>query len=411
MISTNAAVGRLRRALNAGGRVAGRAGLGLVRLDARVLRDEARKQTGLDDFEDDGLFPEALDRVVRSLDTEAGLSLLGRIAAVQDLSRLLANRLRLVEDRRRFPAIAEEPIRRPLFVTGLPRTGTTLLHGLLAQDPANRAPLHWEMIYPSPPPGRFPETTTRRIGMAERQMRWFDLLAPELRRIHPLGACLPEECLIIHSHSGLSLQFQTSHHVPSYEAWLETQDLRESYAWHRRFLQQLQWRGPAERWVLKAPAHIFGLPALFAAYPDACVVFTHRDPLEVAPSLASLTTVLRRTFSDEVDPVATGREMTERWAGAIGRALRDRDTGVAPPEQFHDVLYVDLMRDPIGTVARLYARFDLPFTAVAEERMRRFLAANPKDKNGQHRYTLEMFGLDRDEEAARYRAYRERVGV
>jgi hypothetical protein len=412
MISTNATLGSLTRALNVGGRVAERAGLGLVRLDAQNLCTEARRRTRLEIFDDEeGVFEEALGRLLHSLETEAGLSLLGRIAARQDLVRLLANRLRLVEDRRRFPAIAAQRVQRPLFVTGLPRTGTTLLHSLLAQDPANRVPLHWEMIFPSPPPERARYTTDRRIAVAERQVQWFKRLQPDIRFIHPVGARLPEECLIIQSHSMLSWQFQTTHHVPSYEAWLEAHDLRLCYAWHRRFLQQLQWRCPGERWVLKAPAHLFGLPALFATYPDAGVIFTHRNPLEVAASLASLTTVLRRTFSDTVDPRAVGREMTARWSDALLRALVDRDAGVAPPSQFHDVQYIDLMRDPIGTVARLYAHFGLDFTPVAEERMRRFLAENPKDKNGQHRYTLAQFGLDRDEEAARYRSYRERFDV
>jgi hypothetical protein len=409
MSATGSPLASLTRALNSGGRVIERTGVSLVRLDAEALLGEARHRTGLEDF-GDGDFREALDRLLGSFEHEASLSLIGRIAARQDLTRLLANRLRLVEDRRRHPEIAAEEIRRPLFVTGLPRTGTTLLHGLLAQDPASRVPLHWETIYPSPPPERSRYLTDRRIEAAERQVRWFHRLQPDIRRIHAVGARLPEECLVITSHSFLSFQFQTTHAVPSYEAWLEAHDLRRCYEWHRRFLQHLQHRCHGERWVLKAPAHLFGLPALFAAYPDAGVIFTHRDPLEVAPSLASLTTVLRRTFSDGVEPVAVAGEMTARWAAGIERALRDRDRGCAPASQFLDVQYDDLTRDPIGTVRRLYTHYDLPFTPLAEERMRRFLAANPKDKHGRHVYSLEQFGLDREGERERYRRYRRRFG-
>ena len=229
--------------------------------------------------------------------------------------------------------------------------------------------------------------------MAERNLQWFHRLSPELRHIHQVGARLPEECLIITSHSFLSFQYQTSHHVPSYQTWLESNDLTPSYAQHRQFLQHLQWHCGGERWVLKAPAHVFGMRPLFAAYPDAGVIFTHRDPLEVAASMASLHVVLRSTFSDEVDPVQVGEELNARFADGIMRAMAARDAGCAPSEQFLDVQYRDLVRDPLGTVRRIYAHYDLPFTGVAEDRMRRFLGQNPKDKHGEHRYTLDLSGL------------------
>jgi hypothetical protein len=400
----------LARALRSGSRVLQRAGLPLVRLDAELFLDEARQRTGVDDFGDPG-FREPLRRLVADYDGEAGLSLLGRIAARQDVIRLLTNRLRMEWDRRRHPEIGAQPVRGPLFITGLPRTGTTLLHGLLAQDPAHRAPLNWEMMFPSPPPDRVHHHHDPRIAASERQLHWFYRLNPDFRRIHPLGARLPEECLIITSHSFLSFQFQTSHHVPHYQRWLEAQDLRPCYEAHRRFLQHLQWRWRGERWMLKAPAHLFGIRALFQVYPDAGVILTHRDPLEVVGSLASLTTALRSTFSDDVEPVRVGSEMTRRWAEGLDRALRVRDEGVIAAERFFDVRYVDLLRDPLGSVRRIYRHFDLALTRAAEERMRRFLAQHPKDKHGRHRYTLGEFGLDPDEEGARYRAYRERFGL
>jgi hypothetical protein len=395
------------RAFNSGGTVVGRS---VVRLDPGLLIDEARRRTGLSDF-GPGPLREPLERLMASYERDAMLTLIGRIAARQDTLRLLETRLRMQHDLRRHPEIAAEPVRRPLFVTGLPRTGTTLLHGLLAQDPANRVPLNWECMFPSPPPERRRYRRDRRIGRAERQLRWFHRLNPDFRRIHPVGARLPEECLIITSYSFLSFQFQTSHQVASYQAWLEEHDLGESYAAHRRFLQHLQWRCRGERWVVKAPAHLFGFPALFRAYPDAGVILTHRDPLEVVPSMASLHTTLRSTFSDGIDPVRTGTEVTRRWADGIGRALAARDAGCAPPAQFLDVWYTDLVRDPMGAVRGVYRHFDLPLTAATEDRMRRFLAENPKDKHGRHQYTLAQFGFDRDEELERYRAYRERFGL
>lgn len=391
-----------------GNRLLGRTGAGLVALDDRALLDECQRRWGLGDFGEDATLREGLRRLVASFENEAGLTLLGRVAARQDLRRLLENRLRMQEDRRRHPGIAAEEIRQPLFVTGLPRTGTTLLQGLLASDPAHRSPLHWELVFPSPPRAR---RADRRIAVAERQLRWFHRLAPEFRRIHAVGARMPEECLIATSYSLLSFQFQTSHFVPSYQAWLESQDLRPAYETHKRVLQHLQWGSSPRRWVLKAPAHLYGIEALFAVYPDAGVIFTHRNPLEVVPSMASLHAALRSTFSDTVEPFAVGEEVTRRWAEGIRRALGARDRGCAPPERFLDVHYADLVRDPIDCVRRVYAHFGLSLSPLAEESMKRFLQASPKDKHGPHRYSLEQFGIDADRERERYREYCQRFDL
>lgn len=380
-----------------------------VQLEPQVLLRDASARTGLHDF-GDAAFREPLERLLRSYDTEAGLTLLGRIAARQDTGRLLAHRLQLVAERQRHPELAAEPIRQPWFVTGLPRTGTTLLHGLLAQDPGNRAPLHWEMLYPVPPRGRRGRADARR-ELAERQLRWFHRLAPDFRRIHPIGATLPEECLIITSHSFLSFQFQTSHRVPTYQAWLEAQDLRPAYAQHREILQQLQWRQPTRHWVLKAPAHLYAIEAIAGVYPDAAVIMTHRDPLQVAASVASLHTTLRSTFSDIADPFEIGTEVCARWAEGMRRALAARDSGVLPASRFVDVSYDALVREPLGAVRQLYAQLDRELTPAAEERMRRFLAANPKDRFGRHHYTLAQFGLEPAQVRSTFASYCARFGL
>lgn len=380
----------------------------LVQLDRSRLLEEAERRSGLSDFGDSG-FLEPLGRLLDSFENESGLSLLGRIAARQDVLRLLVNRLQMEDDRKRQPEIAEEQITRPLFVTGLPRTGTTLLHGLLAQDPEHRAPLNWEVMFPSPPSAR--HRNDRRIELATRQLRWFHRLAPEFRKIHPIGALLPEECLIITSPSFVSFQFQTSHSVPSYQTWLESNDLRPSYEMHRRVLQNLQRHGRRSRWVLKAPAHLYGFEAIMAVYPDAGIVFTHRDPLQVVPSTASLHFELRSIFSDTVDPAAVGAEVCRRWAVGMERALAVRDAMPDAASRFYDVQYTDLVRDPIATVRRLYLHFGAQLSEAAESRMRSFLARHPKDKHGRHRYSLEQFGLDSDEVQRQYASYRERFGV
>jgi hypothetical protein len=391
--------------MNAGGRLLGRHAQ--AGFEEERLIDSAVRKTGLDDF-GARFFEEPLRRLVHSLESEACLNPLGRLAAREDLVRLLMNNLLMEENRKRNPTISVEEIRRPLFITGLPRTGTTLLHGLLALDPANRVPLTWETMYPSPPPDAATYHTDRRIRQVDRQIRWFRRMVKGFDRIHPVGAQLPEECLIIFSHSFMSYQFETTYRLPSYLEWLEGMDLGEAYLAHRRFLQHLQWRCPGERWVLKAPAHMFDFKAMFRAYPDARVVMTHRDPLEVTASNASLTATLRSAFSDEVDPFEVGPECSLRWAGAIERALLSRDRGCAPPERFLDLHYSDLVADPALAVRKVYQSLDLPLPKDMDEKVRAFLRSNPKGRFGKHRYGLEEFGLSRDEEERRYAAYRQR---
>jgi len=398
----------LVHAINAGGRLLGR--LGTARFQAEALIEAACRQTAFADFGDPS-FGEALRRLTESLEAEAQLNLMGRMATRYDLIRLLANRLRMAEDRKRNPAIPAEQIRRPIVITGLPRTGTTLLHSLLALDPANRVPLTWETMYPSPPPEASTYQTDRRISLVDGQLRWFHRLVKGFNRIHPVDARLPEECLVIFSHSLLSYQFETTHRLPSYLEWLEGQDLGPAYQAHRRFLQHLQWRCPGARWALKAPAHMFDFGAMFSVYPDACVVMTHRDPIEVAASNASLTATLRSAFSDHIDPREVGPECSRRWAEAIGRALRFRDQGGAPAERFLDLYYVDLTADPVGAVRKVYAHFGLPFPEGLAEKIGAFLRGNPKDRFGRHRYTLEQFGMTLAEETARYAAYRTRFNL
>ena len=400
----------LRGIVRGGGRLFESSGRRLVRLDAASLTAAARRRAKSSDFGEPGVH-EPLTRLLDSLENEAKLNLMGRVAAREDLTRFLANRLALERDRSLHPAIAAEEIRRPLFIAGLPRSGSTLLYNLMAQDPANRVPLNWEIMFPSPPPERTTHATDPRAARAERQIRWFQRLQPEFRKIHPIGARLPEECVVILSHTFLSFQFSSMYFIPSYQSWLERQDLRPAYHFHRRFLQHLQWRCRGERWVLKAPPHLPALDALFAAYPDASVILTHRDPLEVVPSVASLHAVLRSTFSNVVEPAAVGPEVSQMLVNDITRGIDALDRGCAPPGQVIDVRYTDLLRDPIATVQRIYAHFQLPFSAELAARMHRFPQEHSADKNGRHEYSLEAFGLDADTERRRYRSYCERFSL
>jgi hypothetical protein len=398
------------RVLNGVGGALRAAGLPLVRLDEASLVSRATRTTGLSDFGDDA-FRTPLRRLLEALEGEAALTLLGRLIARADLVRLLANRLRMVDARARHQGIAAGEIRRPLFVVGLPRTGTTILHELLAQDPANRVPLTWEVMHPSPPPERATRETDPRIAEVEKHFAGIDRLIPGFKTMHPMGARLPQECVALTAHDFASMVFSTTHRVPGYQRWLEGADLRWVYAAHRRQLQYLQWRCPGERWVLKSPGHLWALAALLAVYPDARIVQTHRDPLKVIASLTSLVALLRGLASERVDPLAIGAEWTERLAGGLERAMAVRAGGMPPEARVFDMHFADFVRDEIAMVRRIYAHFDLALSPEAEARMRRFLADNPKDKHGAHRYTLAAAGLDPDTERGRYAAYVERFAI
>ena len=400
----------LLRLINAVGRPLAKNGFSFLRLDETTLLDKACAQTGLEDFGDNS-FREAMRVLFRAYETEAELSFVGRICVREDSVRLLNNRLRLVADRRRHPAIAAEAIRRPLFITGLPRSGTTFLHALLAQDPAHRAPQVWEVMHPSPPPEKASYATDARITTTARELKWLDLLMPDFETVHLIDARLPQECIAITSHDFRSYTFESMYNVPSYRAWHDRQDKRPVYEFHRHFLQHLQWRCPGQRWVLKAPSHLLALEALLQVYPDACIVLTHRDPLKVLASCASFTEVLRGGFSDHIDKASLAQEVLQRWVEGSGLAVKYRQAPGNLQQQLFDVHYLELLRDPMSMVRRIYAFFDLELTGAAEMAMERFLRANPKNKGGVHRYSLEEFGLNPETERRRFQFYLDFFGI
>ena len=383
---------------------------GWVALDPVELLDRAVQRTGLSDFGDDS-YRAPLEVLLRAYDEESRLTFAGRMTARVNTLRLLEQRLWFEEYRKRNSEIAEQAVERPLFIISLSRGGTTLLHRLLAQDPANRTPLSWELMQPIPPPERDSYESDPRIAKAERELRMFErLLAPNLRAVHELGARLPEECLMIMAPSFRSFQFPSMHYVPSYQEWMERNDLGPGYAYHRRVLQHLQSRHRGQRWVLKAPAHIFGIAPIFATYPDAGIIHLHRDPLEVAASLTSLTVAIYAAFSEGIDPSIVGRDLVETLHSGLERYIRERDA-VDQPQRFLDLRYRELTADPVGTVRRVYDFFAIPLSAEAEARMRRYMSQNPQAKHGVHSYSLAQFGIDRDTENERFRPYRERFGV
>lgn len=400
-------IGAAVGALNAGGKAVRGAGLELPPLSSGSLRAAARRRARLEDF---GAWPidEPLDRLLKSYDDEAQLTTLGRIAVRELVVSLLENLLRLEAERKREPAIVERRIEAPVFIVGLPRTGTTLLHGLMSVDPANRVPRTWEVMFPA----TFPDTNEG-IAQARRatasRLAWANRLAPQFKKIHPIAPDLPQECIAITALVFSSIQFHTTHAVPSYEDWLESGAQTLAYDFHYRLLQHLEHRRPGRHWVLKAPGHLFAPAELLARYPDAKIVQTHRDPLRVMASMASHATVLRKAFSNGADPERIASDWSGRWARALKRFLEVRDAN--PPSRFLDLRYEEIERAPLEAVERLYSFIERPLTGAARAQMAEFLAANPKNKHGVHRYSLAQYGLNRDAEIERFADYCSRFDI
>jgi hypothetical protein len=391
-------------------------------LERDALLAEARARLGLSDggiadfcgagFEEGALL-EPLDRVTAALEREAELTLTGRWLTRRFLLRLLEVRLQLMATLRADPGVRDEPIEAPLFVAGAPRTGTTILHALLAADPAHRAPLGWELLRPVPPPDPDP---ARRAGDARIALADAELVLPQtvvtgLLAIHEYGARRPKECLSAMSFAFLSEEFTARYHVPSYEAWLERADPAPAYAMHRLVLQVLQRRTGPAAWVLKSPVHLHALPALFAAYPDARVAVTHRDPLVMLASLASLVAALRRAHSDRVDEPAIAAALARRWRESLDRLVRWTEAEAIPTARMHHSRYADFLRDPLATVEALCARFGRPFPPETRARMREALLARPRDEHGAHAYAVDAPGAGRAALRASFRAYQARFGV
>lgn len=382
----------------------------LVALDADSLLVAARAATGLDDFGDDG-WREPFAVLTDALAREAKLNTVGRLLTRAELVRVLANRLRLVDLWKREPEILAGEVRAPIFIVGTARSGTSILHEVLAQDPRLRSPATWEIFYSVPPPEAATCATDARIAGTDHEVKLWQEIAPEYLTMHANAAVHPQECIFLMAHELASEHFSGVHDVPSYALWLATHDLAPSFRFHRRMLQTLQWRHPGERWLLKAPSHLTVLPALFAVYPDARVVFTHRDPAKTVPSTASLMATLRRMRRDHVDANAIAKLLVRGVAMGLEKMMAERASGAIPDAQFVDLRYADLMRDPLAAVRAVYDRLDMTLPAEVADRMRAYLAAKPRAKHGAHRYRLEDFGLDRARLRRGYAAYCTRFDV
>ena len=367
----------------------------------------AQRRTGLTEFGETP-FTGALENLLRACFEQADLSFFGRLATRWDMVRFLSNLLRMHEEEGKVPEIRDSPVERPIFISGLPRSGTTFLHSILAEDPANVVPRVWQLIHPYPSNG--PSRDVAQLKVA-RQLRLFGLLAPDFRRMHPINAVSPQECSEITAHVFASLRFDTTYRIPSYRHWLDETGHLDAYRFHKRFLQHLQYQAIGDRrWVLKCPDHVFALTAIRTVYPDARLVFVHRDPLAVLLSVARLTETLRRPFTRSIDKAEIGRQDSNRWLEATELMI-----SAAQEQRFAEpilhVHYLDLVTDPVATVAAVYRHFGEVLSSDTADRIGRLVEAKPNGGYRAHGSRLEEYGLDADLERERFARYMAHFGI
>jgi len=386
-----------------------RLGLRGADLSETSLLSAACRNTGLWDF-GDLRFRKPLRRLLGSMEDEARLHPAGRIMARQNMVRVLSNRLRIEDAFTRHPGIASIEVRDPVLITGLQRTGTTLLHRLLAQDPHFRVLASWEAVNPAPWPGTTNLQGDPRIRAARLAQRSVGYLSPDFAAIHPIDAESPEEDVLLLEFSCLSTVPEAMMRVPTYSRWLEDEaDSEQAYRYLERIMRLLLWQRRADRWLLKSPHHLEHLDVLLGIFPGTRVIQVHRDPVVSLASYCSMITHAWHIFSDEVDPQEVATHWARKRARLVERAMATRERAGA--DRFVDVQYADLVTDPMAQVRRIYDFLGRTLEAGTETRMQAWRRENPQHKHGRHRYGLEHFGLDREEEEERFSRYRARFDI
>jgi hypothetical protein len=384
----------------------------IVPLDEASLVACAMRNAGLSDFGDEG-WREPFRILLRALEEEADLNLIGRIFTRSDLLIHLEGRLRVTDWYRRHPETEDEVIREPVFITGLPRSGTTILQEVLGADPGSRVVRMWEAKYPGPPPAPGDPAPDPRIAKADAVTTLQDRITPEWAGMHKVGGELPVECIEFTYASFMSDAFSASFQVPSYSRWLAGADQSYPFWWHRRVLKLLQSTGRPGRWLLKGPTHLPYLPELFAAYPDAKIVLMLRDPVKALASVVDVCGTLFWMRSDDpfsgdsyghflnVDPVVANLERLIGW-------LED---GTIPRERVVPVRYLYFFGgDSDAELSRIYADLGLPLPPEAARAIKATIARKPKDAFGEHHYDTGGEALIAAERA-KFRRFQDYFGI
>jgi len=381
-----------------------------IEFDANKLLAQASADLGLNDFGDQS-FREPFEVLVNALETEAKLNQIGRFVQHERVLNTLKNRLRLAEYVRLYPEILEEQIAAPAVIVGLPRTGTTMLHRVLASDKRFFAPLWYEVRNPAPFMDWNPTETDQRLILAEAEVAALLEANPEIAAIHPMDPLGADEDILLLEHSFFSTVPNAFCNLPSYQQWLFSHSNQPGYDYLKLLLQCLQWQkkktsGNTQnlKWLLKTPHHLHFLDCLFTTFPDAQIISTHRDPVDTIPSISSFNYNLWITQADKVDPYLVG----EQWAGMFSRGLRHamhvREDHIA---QFIDLSFKELLAEPIASSKRIYDFLDMEITDAASDAMQQHRNENQRDLRPAHNYSLSDFGFSKRGIEEQFREYRE----
>lgn len=335
-----------------------------------------------------------LHQIVASINTESKANSFGELAVKSMLERSFYNRLKVEQVLSKNSNIEQQPIQKPVFIIGMPRTGTTILHAMMHEDPANRSPLCWECLLPYPVPQSNNFHDNPQLRTIAKEFDQLFKLVPDFKKKHHMEVDSPQECLGITNLDMNSFQTSAQVYIPTYMDWfLNHADKTETMHFHKRFLQYLQSGGvKGDRWLLKSPIHLMRLKEIFEVYPDACIIMTHRAPSKVVPSASSLIASVRSLYSDHEDLKRTGKEQAALWNEYFNRFLSARQE-LDREDQILDLKFEDFVSDQVGTIQQIYTHFGWELKDAALEKMKTFLANNPKDKHGAHEYSLEDFGL------------------
>ena len=379
-------------------------------LEPDALIAAAVEQTGLDDFGPDD-FRQRLDVLTSSLQKEAGLAPEGIVTNFAQLTQLLKNRLLIQDLLTRHPEIDDVEITRPIIICGLPRTGTTHLHNLISADPSLRSLPYWESLEPVLAESERPADgePDPRLARCKEGLNFINSAMPLFKRMHDMYVDHVHEEIQLLAVDFSTMLFETMAEVPSWRDYYMASDQTPHYDYLKRVLKALTWLRGGTRWVLKSPQHLEQFPVLRATFPDATFVVTHRDPVSICASLATMISYTARLRCTRIDPGMIGHYWAERLETMLRSCVRDRD--VLPTDQSIDVRFNEFMADDVAMVERIYALADQPFTPEVRAAMDAFMVEHPRGVHGGLRYDLGQFGLDHDQLRETFRFYTDRFGI
>ena len=362
---------------------------------------EACEATGLSDFGDER-FRDGLKVLLETYSKSAHFNEKGQRRNWRRVVQLLSTRLRMQAAFARHPEIRTREVRRPMVLTGLPRSGTSALFSFLAAHPEARPLRLWEAVFPDPMEGLPPGQSDPRRDALEAHYAKGREKNPEFTKIHYTSADTPEECVVLMAHEFCDVQMGIEVMMEPYASWFRQQDFTRTYEAYANFLRMVDWRSPGERWILKAPAHLWALDVLVKTFPDVAVVWTHRNPLQCVASICSMTAALM-VAREDLDPLTLGPEVMDFYATSLERGLKARE--LVPSDRFFDVDYRDFVSDPMRVAERIHQYFGLDFSSGSKAELEAHAAAHPQGQHGTHEYSLEQYGLTPETVRARFADY------